>query len=675
MSAYRSPPSRSYSSDEAEWTSSRKTTKKTAHGTSKKPRTDNGFSDPEEGEIPSDALEDDEDDVYDDDLYCGEEDRQRLLKMSEREREEELYRRAERREAMQIRNAFKRKLKEQREKEKVDKGSRSNATPEKRPSEGAKTKKPSTYADIYSSDSEDEESFLSDASLKVGLRDRKSAMAKQKEATSRKFQKLIESRTKQQRKKESTFSDSGDDSKTSPERSQFESKKRSSARKIYSSGSSDSDSNHSAYTQPVHREPRSLSTSSRSSSDGSSVSSDDGRGRSRSPVEELVSTLDQLSKIRLSRYRFERWVHMPFFDELVKGCFARINIGLSQGVPVYRCGEIVDVVETAKTYDLGNTRTNKGIVLRVGKDQHTFRLVFVSNSEFLPAEFESWLRHTNEAGLRPPTLAYVAKKHDEIQKAINTIISDERVFEQIIQSKRRFQKAPTNFALRKAELLKQREVAEGEGDTEAVRRLNLELDELETQAEKIERKRTIGFKSITSINQRNRELSVKQAEEAIIKEAQEAALSREEDPFTRIQSKPVIVTKSYLEKLRNKRNAKGDADEEKKEDAEEQKSAEKSEAPGSDLNQNSPCAWNVGAPPEESLHAIHDFEIDIDVNIKPAHEDVHVTENLSGGGVCVQKPNMAMQRSASAAANLNGGGEPNRRFLNLQEYKRRRGLI
>ncbi|BHF60790.1 RNA polymerase-associated protein rtf1 [Sparganum proliferum] len=675
MSAFRSSPSGSCSSDEAEWTSSRKATKKASHGTSKKPRLDNGLSDPEEGEIPSDALEDDEDDVYDEDLYCGEEDRQRLLKMSEKEREEELYRRAERREAMQIRNAFKRKLKEQREKEKVDKGSRASATSEKRPSESTKIKKPSTYADIYSSDSEDEESFLSDASLKVGLRDRKSAMARQKEATSRKFQKLIESRTKQQRKKESTFSDSGDDSKTSPERSKFESKKRSSARKIYSSGSSDSDSNHSAYAQPVHREPRSLSTSSRSSSDGSSVSSDDGRGRSRSPVEELVSTLEQLSKIRLSRYRFERWVHMPFFDELVKGCFARINIGLSQGVPVYRCGEIVDVVETPKTYDLGNTRTNKGIVLRVGKDQHTFRLAFVSNSEFLPAEFESWLRHTNEAGLRPPTLAYVAKKHAEIQKAINTIISDERVFEQIIQSKRRFQKAPTNFALRKAELLKQREVADEEGDTEAVRRLNLELDELETQAEKIERKRTIGFKSITSINQRNRELSVKQAEEAIMKESQEAALSREEDPFTRIQSKPVIVTKSYLEKLRNKRNAKANADGEKK-DSDEQKAAEKSEAPNSDQSQNSPCAWNTGAPPEESLHAIHDFEIDIHVNIKPAHEDVNVADNdLSGGGGCVQKPNMAMQRSASAAANLNGSSEPTRRFLNLQEYKRRRGLI
>lgn len=81
----------------------------------------------------------------------------------------------------------------------------------------------------------------------------------------------------------------------------------------------------------------------------------------------------------------------------------------------------------------------------------------------------------------------------------------------------------------------------------------MELEELETQAERIERRRTIGFKEISSINQRNRELTLKQAEEAILKEAREAAMSREEDPFTRIQSKPVIASKSYLERLRNQR--------------------------------------------------------------------------------------------------------------------------
>ena len=112
---------------------------------------------------------------------------------------------------------------------------------------------------------------------------------------------------------------------------------------------------------------------------------------------------------------------------------------------------------------------------------------------------------------------------------------------------------PTNFALKKAELLKQRELASENNDTEAIQKIDMELDELETQAERLERRRTIGFKAISSINQRNRALSLKQAEEAIMKEAQETANSREEDPFTRIQSKPVIASKSYLQRLRDMR--------------------------------------------------------------------------------------------------------------------------
>ncbi len=127
------------------------------------------------------------------------------------------------------------------------------------------------------------------------------------------------------------------------------------------------------------------------------------------------------------------------------------------------------------------------------------------------------------------------------------------LFFQIIQSKKRFQKMPTNFALKKAELLKMREAADEGGDAEKVSRIDMELEELETQAERIERRRTVGFKSINSINQRNRMLSVQHAEEAIIKDSQDAANSREEDPFMRIQSTPVIVTKSYLERLRNKK--------------------------------------------------------------------------------------------------------------------------
>lgn len=107
--------------------------------------------------------------------------------------------------------------------------------------------------------------------------------------------------------------------------------------------------------------------------------------------------------------------------------------------------------------------------------------------------------------------------------------------------------------MRKAELMKLREQAELDGDDDQLKRVDMELEEVESQADRIDRRRTYGFKSITSINQRNRVLSVQQAEEAIRKESEEALKSNEDDPFTRVHSQPVIVTKKYLEALRHKR--------------------------------------------------------------------------------------------------------------------------
>jgi len=48
------------------------------------------------------------------------------------------------------------------------------------------------------------------------------------------------------------------------------------------------------------------------------------------------------------------------------------------------------VVETAKIYQLGKTRTNKGLRLRHGEQERVFRLEFVSNSDFTDSEFFKW---------------------------------------------------------------------------------------------------------------------------------------------------------------------------------------------------------------------------------------------------------------------------------------------
>lgn len=52
---------------------------------------------------------------------------------------------------------------------------------------------------------------------------------------------------------------------------------------------------------------------------------------------------------------------MPFFDRIAKGCFVKVGIGQDNNKPVYRVAEVIGVHETAKIYNLGNTKTNKVI--------------------------------------------------------------------------------------------------------------------------------------------------------------------------------------------------------------------------------------------------------------------------------------------------------------------------
>nr|CDS28316.1 RNA polymerase associated protein RTF1 [Hymenolepis microstoma] len=630
---------------------------------SKRPRIENHLSDPEEGEIPSDTG--DEDDGLDEDLYGDEEDKQRLLKMSEKEREEELYRRSEYREALKIRRDVKKRLKERKEKERAERVG-------KEPTQGSSkiSSKPlrSSYASVYSSDSD--QLGESDEAIKGGLRDRKLTLAMQKEGRSKRLQELADRRKELKNKKEVLYSGSDDSHSNRSSKQQY------ARNAIYSSSSSCSEDE-----EPVRKPekiPRSVSSYSRSSSAHSSASSDNERGRSRSPEAEQIGTLEQLMQVRLTRDRLETWVHYPFFDELVKGCFVRIHVGVQRDVPIYRISEIVSVKEMSKPYDLGKTRTNKGLVLRRGKDEHTFRIMFVSNSRFLPQEFESFKRIAARTGMKLPTMDFIAKKYREIQKAINEPICDEKVVEQIVQSKRRFRKAPTNFAMRKAELMKQREVAKENNDEKEVERIDADIEELENQAERIERKRTVGFKEISSINQKNRELTLKRVEEALLKEAKEAAESKEEDPFMRIQSQPVIASKEYLQRLRKERLAKERGETVDGEKPKEESKNSKDNTDSKEEDDFVPFKIPIPPPkaPEKSLHAIHDFEIDINV---PVDVNGILDDNGSGIHRSASTPIITDQGTPSVigsvgAGNPRNGEMPARRLLNLQEYKKKREI-
>ena len=170
---------------------------------------------------------------------------------------------------------------------------------------------------------------------------------------------------------------------------------------IYSSSSSDGE-------KEVRR--KSSSSSSSSSSSVSSISSgesDTERHESNKVVKKarVIDSRLELEKIRLSRFKIDKFVHLPIFKKTVVGCFARIGIGHNKekNVPVYRVAEITDVCETAKVYDVMKSRTNIGLRMRHGKQERVFRAQFISNQPFSETEFQKWKQTCEAEHVEMPT--------------------------------------------------------------------------------------------------------------------------------------------------------------------------------------------------------------------------------------------------------------------------------
>lgn len=237
------------------------------------------------------------------------------------------------------------------------------------------------------------------------------------------------------------------------------------------------------------------------------------KARPKKPV--YISTKEDLNKIRLSRHKMERFVHLPFFDRVVQGCFVRIGIGNNNGKPVYRVAEISGVCETIKIYQLGGTRTNKGLKLRHGAQERIFRLEFVSNQEFTDSEFFKWKETCALQGISMPTFDEVEQKLKDIKEALVYEFKEEDI-EKIVREKERFKQTPYNYAMKKAQLMRERDAANCRGDDETASRLNQELSELEERASELDKMRTATISSISYINDRNRKKNVEEAEKAIM---------------------------------------------------------------------------------------------------------------------------------------------------------------
>ena len=280
-----------------------------------------------------------------------------------------------------------------------------------------------------------------------------------------------------------------------------------------------------------------------SSSVSSNESGDESEEEAAPLVIRHITTKEQLSKIRVSRFKLERWVHLPFFKKIICGCFIRIGIGDKMGKKVYRVAEIFDVVETNKVYTLGNLKTNKGLKVRHGIAENMYRLEFVSNQDFTDSEFIKWKTTLDQNNLKLPTVKYVDTKSKEIDETMNHQFTDVEI-DLIVKEKQKFRKNPLNFATKKSNILVQKDLAETVGDYAEVEKLKADLEDLEGNADKLSKVRNKSLTAISYINDKNRSQTTDRIE-AVLREEYASERNSAPSPFMRRKTVPSIVTPKF----------------------------------------------------------------------------------------------------------------------------------
>ncbi|KAK7449230.1 RNA polymerase-associated protein rtf1 [Stygiomarasmius scandens] len=140
-----------------------------------------------------------------------------------------------------------------------------------------------------------------------------------------------------------------------------------------------------------------------------------GKPSSSSVSDNEPITMTDLENIRLTRGHLVKHCMAPWFEEYVRGAWVRYLIGNENGQPVYRICEITGLTDS-KPYKIDGVPFDKHAELKHGNATRTFPFDRVSNSGFLPREYERLTKTYNSESIKLPTKAVVERKRAELRR-------------------------------------------------------------------------------------------------------------------------------------------------------------------------------------------------------------------------------------------------------------------
>lgn len=262
---------------------------------------------------------------------------------------------------------------------------------------------------------------------------------------------------------------------------------------------------------------------------------------------------------------------------------------------------------------------------------------------------------------------------------------------QIVAEKEKLRRdTPVNFAMRKTQLMKDKEFAEQNNQHERASELKAEIDRLEEVAKQRDTIRTKNIASISYINERNRLRNIKEAEKVIAEAAKEGN-SVQDDPFTRQRCAPKMI--SVFNKNKGAvggAGGKSSQETDSRENGAESKSLSSGSSQGSSsLSTNATSATSNGSTlsggkasasksvepsAADDLFSAHNFDIKIDFDLPLPHNSASsLNGDILASGPFTNGKTMVNGFSEARPSSMVTTGT--RRSLNLDEYKKKKGLI
>ncbi|CAK9152501.1 unnamed protein product [Ilex paraguariensis] len=247
-----------------------------------------------------------------------------------------------------------------------------------------------------------------------------------------------------------------------------------------------------------------------------------------------VPTFDDIKEITIRRSKLAKWYLEPFFDELIVGCFVRVGIGKSKTGPIYRLCMVrnVDATDPDRLYKLENKYTHKYLNVVWGNESSAARwqMAMISDSPPLKTEFDQWVREVEHNGGRIPSKQDVLEKREAIQKT-NLFVYSAATVKQMLQEKKTATRRPLNVAAEKDRLRREMEVAQMKHDEAEVEKIKARLQELEASRQTQE-KDTKAIR-LAEMNRKNRVENFKNASELKPVNTSLKAGEAGYDPFSR----------------------------------------------------------------------------------------------------------------------------------------------